>query len=294
MRRLATMAVMVAFVVSACGTTSPDPSVSADGKGHIKDVVVGLSDGLAPSLEFEFGLEYPVAQNLQVWNGEGDRLVEGQPLLLDIYAQSLDDGSELINTFDGLPRPFVMAPEILGDGLHEALTDARVGARLLHISPAGTEESGEPPFVMVVDVLPVKASGTAVDARAGLPSVTLDRRGEPTISVDEDSEPSGDLHVATLIQGGGPQIRSGSYVVVNYVAMTWEDGEVFQSSWEPDTAPFETQIGTGRVVQGWDQGLIDQTAGSQVLLVVPPALGYPDRGTTVFVVDILDVWNPEE
>jgi peptidylprolyl isomerase len=52
------------------------------------------------------------------------------------------------------------------------------------------------------------------------------------------------------------------------------------------------------VIAGWDQGLVGQTVGSQVLLVVPPDQGYGSKGnsqagikptdTLVFVVDILD------
>ncbi len=55
-------------------------------------------------------------------------------------------------------------------------------------------------------------------------------------------------------------------------------------------------IGTQQVITGWDTGLVGQTVGSQVLLVVPPDQGYGASGTTgikgtdtiVFVVDILD------
>ena len=73
------------------------------------------------------------------------------------------------------------------------------------------------------------------------------------------------------------------------------DGTPFDSSWV-NGAPFTTQIGTGSVIQGWDQGIIGQTVGSQVLLVIPPDLAYGDteRGTIpasstlIFVVDILD------
>jgi peptidylprolyl isomerase len=64
--------------------------------------------------------------------------------------------------------------------------------------------------------------------------------------------------------------------------------------------PAAFQIGAGRVIDGWDQGLVGQKIGSQVLLVIPPELGYgangnPDAGisgtdTLVFVVDILDAY----
>ncbi len=59
-------------------------------------------------------------------------------------------------------------------------------------------------------------------------------------------------------------------------------------------------IGNGQVIAGWDEGLVGQTVGSQVLLVVPPDKGYGTAGNTdagikgtdtlVFVVDILDAY----
>ena len=61
-------------------------------------------------------------------------------------------------------------------------------------------------------------------------------------------------------------------------------------------ATFPVQnIGQAQVIDGWNQGLVGQTVGSQVLLVVPPSLGYganaqgsiPANSTLVFVVDIL-------
>jgi peptidylprolyl isomerase len=54
------------------------------------------------------------------------------------------------------------------------------------------------------------------------------------------------------------------------------------------------------VIPAWDEGLVGQTVGSQVLLVVPPAKGYGASGssdgkvkgtdTLVFVIDILDAY----
>ena len=64
--------------------------------------------------------------------------------------------------------------------------------------------------------------------------------------------------------------------------------------------PIEVAIGTGAVIAGWDEGLVGQTVGSQILLVVPPDKGYGTTGssdggikgtdTLVFVVDILDAY----
>ncbi len=74
-----------------------------------------------------------------MWKGEGARLVDGQPLLLDMYIESLDTGEVLENTYDGLPRPFLLAPELLGDNIYNALLKARVGTRVLAVSPPAGE-----------------------------------------------------------------------------------------------------------------------------------------------------------
>ncbi|MDN4484335.1 FKBP-type peptidyl-prolyl cis-trans isomerase [Demequina lignilytica] len=297
------LALVLSLGLAACSAgSSPDASVTA--AGSIDDIVIGGSDTLAPSLEFVPGQQYSKEQARVVWNGDGDFLEDGQPLLLDIYGASLDDGTPLINTYDGLPRSFLLAPEVVGDTLYDTLLDVRVGARVLVVAPPSFDSDTEPPIAMVVDVLPVRATGVDVEPVAGLPAVTLDPlTGEPSIDLGEEEDPPTDLVVSTLILGSGPQIQEGSYVTVNYTGWYWSDGsddegewsrgDVLDSSWPVEMAPFELQIGKGQVIRGWDEGLLDQTAGSQVLLVVPATYGYIAKGTLVFVVDILDVWNPE-
>ena len=79
--------------------------------------------------------------------------------------------------------------------------------------------------------------------------------------------------------------------------MLWKDGKKFDASADHGSS-FDTEIGAGSVITGWDKGLVGQTVGSRVLLVVPPADGYGAKGsppligakdTLVFVVDILAV-----
>lgn len=301
---VAALALALVFGVSACGADAGSPQATASAGGSSEDIVIGGSDTLAPSLEFVPGQAYAQEDSRVMWDGEGEKLVDGQPLLLDIYGASLEDGTTLINTYDGLPRSFVLAPEVVGDTLYDTLIDLRVGARVLVVAPPTFDSDTEPPIAMVVDVLPDRAQGDPVDPPEGLPTVTLKATGEPTIALGKEADPPAELQVATLIRGAGAQIREGSYVTVNYTGVYWADGsdedgewrrgDVLDSSWPVEKAPFELQVGVGQVIRGWDEGLVDQTAGSQVLLVVPPTYGYVTKGTLVFVVDILDVWNPED
>jgi peptidylprolyl isomerase len=133
---------------------------------------------------------------------------------------------------------------------------------------------------------------------AGQPTVALDPSGAPTITMPGGDPPT-TLVTQPLITGTGAPVASGQSITVHYTGALWATGKVFDSSWtrgEPTSFP----IGTGGVIKGWDQGLIGQTVGSQVLLVIPPDLGYgasgaPDAGisgtdTLVFVVDILDAF----
>jgi peptidylprolyl isomerase len=85
--------------------------------------------------------------------------------------------------------------------------------------------------------------------------------------------------------------------------VNWRTGSVFDSSWER-SLPYSFKIGASpsQVIPGWDQGLVGQTVGSRVLLVIPPKDAYGSAGqsqagikgtdTLVFVVDIISAVSP--
>lgn len=302
MRRLAALLATAILTLSACSEASPSPSPSA-GVGGIRDVNVTISDTSAPLLQWDESLTFENAESKVLWEGEGARLVDGQPLLLDIFAQSLETGVVLENTFDGLPRSFLLAPELLGDELYQLLRQQRQGARVMAIAPSGGEFEEETAFAVVIDVLPHHAHGETLRNTFEGVTVTESVTGEPTVRVPEDQPMPATMVSAVMARGSGPQVRPGSYIIAQYKIIygesgsdetgAWVAGDEFDSTWPIEKAPYEVQIGVGKTIRALDESLIDQPVGSRVLIIAPDTWAYPGKGTLILVVDILDVWNPE-
>lgn len=96
-------------------------------------------------------------------------------------------------------------------------------------------------------------------------------------------------------EGTGEAVTTGQIVTVHYTGWLM-DGTEFDSS--RNGQPFQTPIGVGRVIRGWDEGIPGMRVGGQRKLVIPPELAYGERGaggvippnaTLVFDVELLDV-----
>ena len=286
------LAAAAVAVTAACAPASlpvdvgPAPTSSAS---QAPLQVTGTS-GAPPTLEYEKPFAVVRSGSSTVWPGTGDVLERDDPVLLNLYAQDGRDGTELQNTFRTAPAAYTMTEQSLGNHLFEALEGKRVGARLSIV-----EEQDGVPVLLVVDVLPARASGVAGEAPGeNLPQVHLDDLGVPEVRVPRGVEPPADLVVHPLIRGSGQQVRAGQILTVEFTAVRWSDGSVVDTTWTDGTPPQSAEIGIGRLVEGWDQGLVEQTVGSQVMLVVPPQDGYANTTsqlageTLVYVIDILD------
>ncbi|MFB4281410.1 MULTISPECIES: FKBP-type peptidyl-prolyl cis-trans isomerase [unclassified Nonomuraea] len=109
--------------------------------------------------------------------------------------------------------------------------------------------------------------------------------------------PPADLEIEDLTVGDGPEAKPGQNVKVHYVGVSFSTGEEFDASWNRGQ-PFDFPLGAGRVIGGWDQGVAGMKVGGRRKLVIPPHLGYGQRGapprikpneTLIFVVDLLGV-----
>ncbi|SEJ36913.1 FKBP-type peptidyl-prolyl cis-trans isomerase [Demequina mangrovi] len=257
------------------------------------------TDGV-PELAFEPTLSVGDTTVLHVADGEGDAIEEGQDVVLNYVVYSGVDGSVIWSTYDsGVPEAVEMS-EDYGE-LYEELVGRNVGTDFLYAFPDTSTEDLETNIMAVTAsaaVTPLeRAEGTAVEPAEGLPTVTLDDTGAPTVDFSDAGKAPEELVAQTLIEGDGDPISEGDEVWFHYTGQVWKTDEVFDSSWARGADAMFT-LSADQLIEGWIEGLEGATVGSQVMVVIPPELGYGDQddidaipanSTLVFVVDILGV-----
>jgi FKBP-type peptidyl-prolyl cis-trans isomerase len=104
------------------------------------------------------------------------------------------------------------------------------------------------------------------------------------------------MYVVVTEQGNGPKPVAGDKVKVHYTGMLL-DGTKFDSSVDRGT-PFEFDLGQGRVIRGWDEGIAMLNVGSKATLIIPSEMGYGERGAgrdippfapLIFEVELIDI-----
>jgi len=283
-RRLIAVVLAVLLLVAGCTRTSEGAA----------DVQVGGDPGASPTLQFHVPLTVTAASSAVVWAGTGSTLVQGKPILIDYWLENASTGAVVAESYTSSPKPYLLTRESLGADLYAALRGQRVGARIVEVSPASVAGGMTFPTVIVMDVLSARAEGDPVPARPGMPTVALGDDGAPTITPTTTAPPT-DLTVVPLIKGTGDQVPSGATVTIQYTEVDWATGAVVDSTWQSGLPVSFSLAGLG----AWSQGLVEQTVGSQVMVVVPPSfgLGGPagselQSATLVFVVDILSATVP--
>jgi FKBP-type peptidyl-prolyl cis-trans isomerase len=114
----------------------------------------------------------------------------------------------------------------------------------------------------------------------------------------ENTTGSGLKYVDEVV-GTGESPSPGKIVSVHYTGRL-ENGTQFDSSRGPGSGqPLEFPIGVGRVIKGWDEGVMTMKVGGKRKLIIPPDLGYgatgagrgriPPNSTLIFEVELLGV-----
>lgn len=150
--------------------------------------------------------------------------------------------------------------------------------------------------LLIVSAVACGGDDGSSDSNGGFPAVTGGTGKKPKVAKGEGDPPE-KLKVKVLKEGKGEKVKKGDALTADYLGQMWE-GKVFDNSWDRgEAATFE--IGSGKVIKGWDEGLVGQKLGSRVELVIPPEQGYGDQppqgsdikpgATLVFVVDLKEI-----
>ncbi|MEE1752563.1 FKBP-type peptidyl-prolyl cis-trans isomerase [Streptomyces sp. SP18CS02] len=327
-RRLAALLIVPALLLTACGgedtdkkddassspeaartevpkpvdSASPMPQVTGD-KGKKAVITVPKGD---PGKSFVVHTVTP---------GTGAEVKKDDLVVANFTGKIWKGGKDLGSSYDqgGTPQVITAGSKTVIPAFAEGVTGQKVGSRVLVVAPpaaafgaAGKQEigvSGTDTLVFALDiesVIPKKAEGKQAEIPADLPQIDAEKNEPATIKIPKNDPPA-KLVDDVLIEGKGPEVKSGQTVYMQYTGAAWKINEGkdkaknFDSSWNTG-APFTTAIGQGQVIEGWDKGLVGKKVGSRVLLVIPPAQAYKDQdkgpelpanSTLVFVVDIL-------
>lgn len=288
-------AVTAALVLAGCSTTGFD-SVSLTNEPGTEDV---------PEVEFETPVKVEENQTKVLQEGDGEDVDAGDGLMIQVSLYRGSDMEQLGESYTQGAGQALVLDDTLEERLpelYEALEGMKVGGVLAY-SAAGTsgssgqegDDSTAVEVYHIVDGFPSEIDGEMQDSPEGLPEVTENDEGVPQIGEIEGDAPEGVVS-DYLIEGDGEEVQEGDAVVVDYVGVRREDGEVFDSTWEtgtPAAVPLDTTI------PGWSEGLVGKKAGSRIIMSIPAEQGFGTEeelgadsgyptGDLVVVMDLLD------
>lgn len=298
-RRMATlgltMSLLLAVTLVACGPT-PEPGTSdagqatptAKAQAPAETPVEETDDAQAAEGEIlttDSGLQY-----VEIQKGDGPAPQAGEVVSVH-YRGTLEDGTEFDNSYSrGEPIAFPLGTGHVIAGWDEGIALMNVGGKAKLIIPPelGYGERGAggviPPNATLIFEVEL------VEILPGAP--------EAPTKVDEGDyvTTASGLKYYDFEIGDGPTPKTEQQVVVHYTGWL-EDGTKFDSSLDRGS-PFSFVLGMGRVIPGWDEGLSTMKVGGKRQLVIPPELGYGDKGaggvippnaTLIFEVELLAV-----
>jgi len=138
----------------------------------------------------------------------------------------------------------------------------------------------------------VKKSGVTRVAPKPIPKIYIPpKRGAKALTTD-----SGLTYIVTQ-NGAGAQLKAGDTVNVHYTGLL-TSGVKFDSSLDRG-APFQFELGAGKVIKGWDEGVQKLRVGDRATFFIPSWLGYGERGAgggaippdamLIFIIEVVGV-----
>lgn len=285
---------------SSSATVRPSitPATSLDG------ITVTGDFGAAPTVKIPTPWAVDTSQAKTLVQGAGAEVTSSSIIEIHYYGANGYTGDVFDESFSsGQTISYAVSGFI--SGFQKGVIGQKVGSRVLIgiTGPDGYDSQGGNAnigilvgdcLVFVVDIVSAslpEPSGTAVTPAAGLPTVSDDIK-KPVVTITSTQTPPTSLVVQPLIKGAGKAVTETSTIRVDYAEYAWSTGKIVKQTY--GYSPLDGALSS--TIPGWQAGLVGQTVGSRVLLIVPPAQAYPSGNpridvktgeTMVYVVDIL-------
>lgn len=291
------LAIVILAFLAACGQakSDADPTATPASPAAVPPVTPDAASPIpaydpAKLITTPSGLQYVILAE-----GEGDRPTTGDTVSVH-YTGWLSDGSQFDSSRDrGEPYTFQLGVGDVIAGWDEGIALLQPGAKALLIIPPdlgyGDVARGPLPanstLTFEVELVTVVGppEGLGPDDPVQIP---LAFNADDVITTDSG------LQYVILQAGSGPAPQPGDNVSVHYTGWL-KNGDQFDSSADRD--PIRFLLGSGRVIQGWDEGLALLNEGAKALFIIPPNLGYgaagqgniPANATLYFQVELVKV-----
>ena len=298
-------------VLVACGDSdgSSEGEKESSGGAGLSSIEIEGEPGSDPKVTWDGELEADEIETEVVTEGDGDEIETGDQVFAHIWIGNGIDQKTAYSTYDAAQPQLLTVDEAQLSPLFLAGLEGRnIGSRVAIASSAETAfgEAGNAQLnignkdtvLTIIDVISGLGDGPDGEeqkAPSWAPSLDGDADAPTGLDFAGTPKPTDSLRSAVLVQGDGAAVEKGETMAVNYLGQVYDGKKPFDESYSAQPAAFP--IGIGQVVKGWDKALVGQTVGSRVLLAIPPALGYGDKGnpdagisgkdTLYFVVDIL-------
>src|ERR1051326_7685907 len=207
---------------------------------------------------------------ITIEKGKGEKLKEGDIVTVR-YSGYMPDGK----MFDSSVERGDSLKYNLGKGLKgldEGIEHMMVGGKARIVVPymLAWGEQGRPGLIppktdVIFDI-------ELLNAKPKPEVKPFDTKGKDTITTA-----SGLKYIVISKNPNGTPAEAGKTVKVHYTGYL-TDGKIFDSSVERQQ-PIEIPIGMGRVIKGWDEGIVLMKTGDKFRLIIPSSLGYGDGGS---------------
>jgi peptidylprolyl isomerase len=298
---------LLSVSLTGCSSSVTLACDAAGGGAQVESIEVSAEALTKPVVSFASPITSDGIQSKIIVPGEGTVFTGRNLIEFEVAGYNGGTGELLQETeFDGKnPETGFFGPDSLRN-FCSALVGAREGSRVVALFPPADAHAGQgvpalgvgatDSLVFIFDLSRVyleKAEGSAVAPEAGMPAVVTTPEGVPGVTIPKTDAPT-ELRVAQLVKGSGETIETGDFVTLHYSGFVWADGTKFDSSWDKGE-PVQFEVSPGKLIEGFVSGVIGQSVGSRMLVVIPPALGYgersmgniPPNSTLIFVIDIL-------